>query len=264
MNRARDLTKRLLSRSPSLYRAAQRLYHEARFRYSSAKLKQMHPGLRVVRYTDAELARQREAGFQSQFGQDFFVVTEFFAGRRGGVFLDIGCNQPEYLNNTNYLERREGWTGLAFDPIARYGDAWRSERTAVFVPVALGATEDKREFVEIENREGWANMMSAFADKARPEDLRMGFKRYAVTVRRASDVLDEHDVREVDFASIDVEGAEIDVLSGLDLKRHGPKVLLIENTQGLTGDEGLREQLKAQGYRFHARIWTCDDVYVKI
>jgi FkbM family methyltransferase len=263
MNRVRDLAKRLLSRFPSLYRGAQRAYHEMRFRCSRAQLRRRYPGLKVVRYSEAEIACQREAGFQSQFGQDHFVASEFFKGRRGGVFLDIGCNQPMYLNNTHFFEKRAGWKGLAFDPIARYGDAWGSERSAVFVPVALGAADDQREFIEIDNHQGWANMMSAFADKARPEDLRMGYKRYAVTVRRASDVLDQHGVTQVDFASIDVEGAELDVLAGLDLARHGPRVLLIENTQGLTGDERLREHLRARGYGLYARIWTCDDVFVK-
>lgn len=263
MNRIRDFAKRVLKGSPTLFRWAQRLYHEARFQYSKAVLRMRYAGLTVVRYSDAEIARQRGQGFQSQFGQDHFVAQTLFQGRRGGTFLDIGCNQPEYLNNTHYLEKVAGWSGLAFDAIARYEPAWKAERSATFVPVALGANNESREFVEIENREGWANMMSAFADKARPEDLRMGFKRYAVTVRRASEVLDEHRVESIDFASIDVEGAEIEVLAGLDLQRHAPRVLLIENTKGLTGDEGLRRYLKQRGYRLHARIWTCDDVYVR-
>lgn len=263
MNRIRNLAKRLLSRSPILYRSAQRAYHELLFRYSCARLRLRYPDLKIVRYSEIELAQQRKAGYQSQFGQDYFVSTEFFANLRCGVFLDIGCNQPTYLNNTHFFEKQKGWSGLAFDPIARYGDAWRNERAAVFLAVALGAADDQKEFVEIDNCEGWANMMSAFADKARPEDLRMGYKSYTVTVRRVSDLLVQHNIMQVDFASIDVEGAELEVLSGLDLQRHGPKVLLIENTKDLTGDEYLRDYLRTRGYRLHARIWTCDDVFVK-
>lgn len=178
--------------------------------------------------------------------------------------MDIGCNQPEYLNNTFYLEKRLAWSGLAFDPIARYKDDWSTQRSSEFFAVALGAEEGEREFAEVDNQDGWANMMSAFVDKARPEDLRMGYKSYQVQVKRASQILLERGVSAVDFVSIDVEGAEFDVLTGLDLKRNGPKVLLVENARGLTGEESLRRYLLTQGYRLHARIWTCDDVFVKV
>jgi len=264
MNRIRDFAKRLLKGSPTVYRLAQGVYHELRFQFSSVRLRLRFPGLKVVRYSEADIQRQRQQGFQSQFGQDYFIATEFFPDRHGGVFMDIGCNQPVYLNNTYYFEKHAGWSGLAFDPIARHGADWETGRSARFIPLALGARDDKREFVEIENREGWANMMSAFADKARPEDLRMGYKTYEVTVRRASDVFDEHGIGGVDLASIDVEGAELDVLAGLDLRRHGPQVLLVENTKGLTGDDTLREYLRDRGYRLYARIWTCDDVFVRV
>jgi FkbM family methyltransferase len=239
------------------------MYHELRFLMSRVLLRLRYPRLKVVRYSKAEIARQRSEGFQSQFGQDYFIATEFFLDKRWGVFIDIGCNHPVFLNNTYYFEKHAGWSGLAIDPIARFGVDWELARSAKFIPVGLGARNEKREFVEIENREGWANMMSALADRARPDYLRLGYKSYEVEIRRAGDLLDEYGLGTVDFASIDVEGAELDVLSGLDLSRHGPQVLLVENTKGLCGDDRLREYLLQHGYRLYARIWTCDDVFVK-
>jgi FkbM family methyltransferase len=264
MNRIRNFAKRQLKHSPILYQSAQWAYHELIYSYSRAKLRLRYPDLKIVRYSEAELDLQRLAGYQSQFGQDYFISTELFANFRCGVFLDIGCNQPEYLNNTYFFEKKNGWTGLAFDPIARYAGAWSAERSAAFLAVALGASDGEKEFVEIDNCEGWTNMMSAFADKARPEDLQMGYKSYSVTVRCVSNLLDQYNIAKVDFASIDVEGAELDVLSGFDLEKHGPKVLLIENRKGFTGDQHLRDYLTARGYRLYARIWTCDDVFVKV
>jgi hypothetical protein len=50
----------------------------------------------------------------SQAGQDLFVLS-LLDGKRDGVFLDLGCNQPILINNTYLLESVFGWTGLAID-----------------------------------------------------------------------------------------------------------------------------------------------------
>ena len=36
-------------------------------------------------------------------------------GKRDGVFLDLGCNEPIQINNTYLLESSFGWTGLSVD-----------------------------------------------------------------------------------------------------------------------------------------------------
>ena len=263
MKKIREFAKKALSATPAVYRAVQWSYHEAKFMLSRWLLQGRYRGLRVIRYAEDELQAQRALGFRSQFGQDYFVYSSFFEGRRDGYFLDIGCNQPEYLNNTYYFETRQGWNGLAFDPISHYEADWFAHRKATFSPIALGAENTTLSFIEIENKEGWANMMSAFADKARVEDMKYGHRRYDVSVRRASDVLQAAGVTQVDFATIDVEGAEMDVLTGLDLVLHGPRVLLIENNIGLMGDHRIRSYLASCGYRFDSRIWTTDDVFVR-
>lgn len=263
MKKVRQLSKRLLSSNRHLYRATQWIYHETKFALSRLLLISQYKGLRVVRYSASEIESQRALGFRSQFGQDYYVYNSFFQEQRSGYFLDIGCNQPEYLNNTFCFETQMGWSGLAFDPISRYGAEWKAQRKALFMPVALGADNAIRSFVEIVNKEGWADMMSAFADKARVEDLQYGHRIYDVSVRRASDVLSETDVTRVDFASIDVEGAELEVLAGLNFELHSPRVLLIENNSGLAGDSRIRAYLKLRGYKFYARIWTTDDVFLR-
>jgi hypothetical protein len=56
-----------------------------------------------------------------------------------------------------------------------------------------------------------------------------------VPVRRLSDVLDEHAKdRTIDFLKIDVEGTELSVLRGLDLRRHRPKIILLESKMPVT------------------------------
>lgn len=49
----------------------------------------------------------------SQSGQDLFV-WEQSGHKKGGTFIDIGCNDPVVHNNTLALEQ-QGWTGVSVD-----------------------------------------------------------------------------------------------------------------------------------------------------
>jgi hypothetical protein len=69
------------------------------------------------------------------------------------------------------------------------------------------------------------------------------------------------DVKEIDFISIDVEGSELDVLSGIDLARHKPRVLVLEaNTDAER--EILDQYLGSRGYVL-ARSLVWNHFYVR-
>ena len=51
---------------------------------------------------------------------------------------------------------------------------------------------------------------------------------FAVPARTLSSLLDEIQAPEVDLFSLDVEGYEAEVLAGLDLDRHAPRMLVVE------------------------------------
>ena len=55
----------------------------------------------------------------SQAGQDLFVIS-MLGGKRNGVFLNLGCNQPILINNTYLLEREFDWNGLSVDIDGRH------------------------------------------------------------------------------------------------------------------------------------------------
>ena len=54
------------------------------------------------------------------------------------------------------------------------------------------------------------------------------------------------------------------VLKGLDLSKHRPKYVLLENATFIGGDSNLRKYMRTKGYKLITRIGCTDDVFERI
>jgi hypothetical protein len=68
----------------------------------------------------------------SQAGQDLWVIS-MLNGCIGGQYLEIGCNVPEYTNNTWLLENAFTWTGVSLDVLPHAVDQFNAQRANVAV-----------------------------------------------------------------------------------------------------------------------------------
>src|SRR5947207_13570279 len=93
--------------------------------------------LRVARKSQDSLAVK----FYSQVGQDRFLLENFFRGKRGGVFLDIGAYDGETLSNTLFFEKTMGWTGLCVEPLPAAFAKLRATRKAVCENISVADFE---------------------------------------------------------------------------------------------------------------------------
>jgi hypothetical protein len=69
-------------------------------------------------------------GYYSQQAQDLFVLS-CLNGKENGVYLDLGCNLPERINNTYLLESKFNWTGLSVDVDKNCTDAFKTRKSKV-------------------------------------------------------------------------------------------------------------------------------------
>ena len=69
----------------------------------------------------------------SQCYQDMFVLT-MLNGKKNGYYLEIGCGDPFYGNNTALLEKQFNWTGISIDKEI----VWKSRKTT---PLCFDATK---------------------------------------------------------------------------------------------------------------------------
>ncbi|MCX5791484.1 MAG: FkbM family methyltransferase [Elusimicrobia bacterium] len=196
----------------------------------------------------------------SQYGQDLFCFHSIFGSVKNGVFVDVGANHPKLLNNTYYFEKN-GWHGLAFEPQERLRKLWDAERKTKCLPYVLGGENKEVTFIETP---GPDDHVLAGVEGFNKIKRSMRTTAAVRTQRRLDEVLLENQVRRVDYLSIDVEGYEMNVLSGLDLSKIDVKCIDIENDSGepYLGSRGLRRQLLNSGYRQVARL-AGDDIFVK-
>jgi SAM-dependent methyltransferase len=67
----------------------------------------------------------------SQAYQDIFVLT-ILSGKRNGSFLEIGCGDPVFGNNTKLLEEW-GWTGISIDADKTMTKKFENERKSTVI-----------------------------------------------------------------------------------------------------------------------------------
>ena len=158
-----------------------------------------------------------------------------------GFFVEAGANDGFQQSNTYYFEKLRGWTGVLVEPVPELAAECRRNRRGPVVEAALVAEDSPGATVPIR----FAGLMSVLAhptdSMVDPEQhVRTGLESqhlstsYTVDVpaRTLSSILDELGVtREIDLLSLDVEGAEIGVLRGIDWARHAPRFICIEVRQ---------------------------------
>ena len=198
------------------------------------------------------LKKQREYGYYSQVGQDFFLYHLIFHGKNDGFFLDIGGNNPIELSNTYFFEKM-GWHGYAFEPQQSLCNQWSEKRSTTCLPYAVGDVEKEVSFVECES-----NYMSGVVGYAEDEGKIINVSQIAM-----KNWLKANNITYVDFVSIDVEGYEMNVLKGIDFNQVDIKCILLENNKkGGKPDRKIRKFIEDQGYVLIARL-SIDDVFYK-
>ena len=184
--------------------------------------------------------------FHAQAGEDI-LLAEIFAGQSTGVCLEVGVLDGLQDSTTLHFERR-GWSCILVEANPGLAAQAKNNRRAQVFACAAGRVAGMAEFVIAKGAEYLSTMLPTEAHLARM--LRDGatIERVPVAVRRVDEILAEAGIARLDFATIDVEGAELEVLQGFDLARWQLRVLVVEDNSG-GQDRRVRQHLAAQGYR---------------
>lgn len=143
-----------------------------------------------------------------------------------GVFVEAGAHDGYTQSNTYYLERWRGWTGVLVEPVPQLrARCIRHRPQATVIEGALVGPDFSGESVELE----LGDLMSTTVSTANAELAANGRARsIEVPARTLSSILDDAGLTKIDLIALDLEGAELDAIAGLDLDRHQARYILVE------------------------------------
>jgi len=170
----------------------------------------------------------------TSYAQNFedVMLARAFPGAEG-FYVDVGANDPGIDNVTRVFYER-GWSGINIEPLAANSvELRRKRRRDINLEIAVGDEEGSITFYEVGKWHGYSTTDAEIVEQHRRDGLKV--IEHKVPVRKLSAVLDEHAKgRAIDFLKIDVEGTELSVLHSIDLKRHRPKIILLESKMPIT------------------------------
>lgn len=197
-----------------------------------------------VYYGTEKLPDYNTRHWNSQVGQDE-MVFKILGNKTNGYFIDLAANDAVSYSNTYTLERGYNWNGLCIEMSEIY---WYhlAKRKCDVVGALVGQNNDEKVTVNLTN-----NALGG---------IKLGFKG-GTTRRTASlkEVLQLFNApKNIDYLSLDVEGAEELVMDAFPLTEYQFSVLTIERPT-----ENLIHLLRRNGYTLvHYLAWWGESLWV--
>ena len=175
--------------------------------------------------------------FYSQDNQDRYLEFFVFKGFKNGVYVDVGAHDGVSLNNTLYFEKNNNWTGINIEPIKTVFDKLVINRpNNINLNYAVCNYNGETEFV---CNTGHTEMISGIKDtfdirhwqRLENENRQTGSITEIINVntKKLETICDENNITHIHYLSIDVEGAEFEVIKSINFDKVFIDVIGFEN-----------------------------------
>ena len=198
----------------------------------------------------------------SQLFQDLLVLF-LLKEKRNGYFVEFGATDGIKLSNTFLLEDKFGWRGVVAEP-ARcwHRELTRNRTCSVDFRCVWSRSGETLEFNETAEAE--LSTIETLSGLDMHASLRRDGKHYSVETISLSDLLRSHRApSEIDYLSIDTEGAEFIILDAFFPSQYSIGVITVEHNYT---DQQLKinNLLTSSGYKqVFKELSMWDDWYIK-
>ena len=185
----------------------------------------------------------------------------------GGFFIELGAHDGITQSNTFYYEKKYNWKGILIEPVPKlfnYCKKYRSNKNLYFCNacVSFDFNKDKVKLI-------YSNLMTTAVDltsddyrKKHLADPELNFfeknNYFYANAKTLNSILKESKAPNIiDFFSLDVEGAEFDVLNGIDFSIYNFKYIIIETDNF----ERLDKFMTNKNYKFINKYNSNDYLY---
>ena len=160
------------------------------------------------------------------YGSVDLLLEHIFKNQSQGFYIDVGCQHP-VMNNNTYLLYKKGWNGINIDLDKKNIDLFNFYRKRdLNINFAISSREGERELFFYHDKSAINTLEKSVANyqRAQVKEIKK------VKTKTLNSIIENSKFNDltIDFLSIDVEGHELDVIKGFDLKKYKPKVVIIE------------------------------------
>jgi FkbM family methyltransferase len=193
--------------------------------------------------------------FYSQEKQDEYLETTVFKGFKNGFFMDIGAHDGISINNTLYFEKINNWTGVNIEANKTvYEKLVINRPTSININCAVCNNNGTADFY---SNTGYTEMLSGLKNnydarhynRLNKENKEMGCTTEIIKVetKKIETICTENNITHINYLSIDVEGAEFDVIKSINFNTVFIDVIEFENNYDDTSDPIIK-YLKDNNY----------------
>jgi FkbM family methyltransferase len=192
--------------------------------------------------------------FPSEIGQDKWVLVKMFPSVSNGVFLDVGSGHGTIGSNTKALEER-GWTGICVDPFPTHMEGRTCQ---MFKDVVSSSAGQVVKFHTHSGLGGIADTLGKWKEEAEKSPA------VELTTTTLGEILDRAKAPAfIHFLSVDIEGAELDALRGMDLNKYRFGAMAIEHNEEEPKRTDIINYLKQFGYE-RVHTYRQDDFFAPV
>jgi FkbM family methyltransferase len=192
--------------------------------------------------------------FPSEIGQDKWVLAKMFPSVTDGFFLDVGSGHGTIGSNTKALEAR-GWSGICVDPFPTHMEG-RTCQT--FTDVVSSTAGQVVRFHTHSGLGGIADTLGKWKDEAQKSPA------VEMTTTTLGDILNRAKAPPfIHFLSLDIEGAELEALRGIDLDTYRFGAMAIEHNEEEPKRTDIINYLRQHGYQ-RVHTYRQDDFFAPV
>ena len=195
----------------------------------------------------------------SQHGEDN-VIWRYFNKKNNGLIIEIGAFDGKHLSNSIALNN-VGWKSICVEPSpSSYRRLKLNRPHSININAAVVGSKDHKEIEFIDEELGLLSGIDVDLEDVKNRYEKRGLvlktpKRELVSAKTLDSILIDCNIKpkEIDCISIDVEGFELEVLAGFDIKKFQPKLLIIE-ANNLEAEQQLNTYFERLDYQMRYRL----------
>ena len=176
----------------------------------------------------------------TSFAQNFedVILKRAFKETKTGFYIDVGAHHPitDSVTKTFY---ESGWRGINIEPVEHWYKLLCIDRPEdINLKLAVSCKNSMIDFFEVPDS---GLSTSSFDNAEKIKKAGFNYTKTTVQAKTLTAICTEHQISEVHFLKIDVEGGERNVLKGTNFSLIRPWIILIEATEPLSSQDSSQE-----------------------